>query len=291
MARLSNKFNPLLKTYPESEKINSVSEGAEVLYVRLLAASDDAGRFYGDAGWVLSKLFTARALNGELDKPEIERRLCELESCKPSPLIKRYWVGSARYLELVGVMKSLRGDVSPQIIFPEQLTENGTACPGLVPPTQPQPNPTTTLTSTSTSTTDVGGAVADVDGRNFQSKEGTSPGPTQVTSTDWASFDWESLIEPCQAMAERFPAKCKPLSPENREEILKVQALLATSAIEREWVDAAITKARRRSTDRPFAAFHGTLRKLCEQSGLHLNRMFSEIGSVPVKLRRAEATP
>lgn len=111
-------YNPLLKSYPDSGKINSVSEGAEVVYIRLIAASDDAGRFYGDPEWVLAKLFTARMARKQISVAEMEKRLAELESVG---LLARYAVNGMRYVQLLDVFKRLRKDVSPQVIFPEQL--------------------------------------------------------------------------------------------------------------------------------------------------------------------------
>jgi hypothetical protein len=64
-------FNPLLKSYPDSNRINSVSEGAELLYVRLIAATDDKGRFYANPHWVLAKLFTARMIRGQVTEDGI----------------------------------------------------------------------------------------------------------------------------------------------------------------------------------------------------------------------------
>ncbi len=52
----SNRFNPLLKSYPDSEKVNSCSIGAEMLYVRLVAATDDHARYYGDPRMIAAKL-------------------------------------------------------------------------------------------------------------------------------------------------------------------------------------------------------------------------------------------
>ena len=71
-------YNPLLKSYPDSEKINRVSEGAEVLYVRLLAASDDDHHYYADAGRVLAKLFTERMLAGVVTEEMVDDRISEL---------------------------------------------------------------------------------------------------------------------------------------------------------------------------------------------------------------------
>jgi len=122
MARLQASYNPLLKSYPDSDKINAVSEGAEVLYVRLLAQSDDAGRYYGEPSFVLGKLFTARMASGSLTAAEIESRILELEQVG---LIRRYISGQVRYLELIGAFKTVRNDRSGVIRFPEPTCESG----------------------------------------------------------------------------------------------------------------------------------------------------------------------
>jgi len=109
-------YNPLLKTYPDSDKINSVSEGAEVLYVRLIAASDDAGRYYGDPQWVLSKLFTARMIQSEVTIEDIKNRIDELEKVG---LLRVYEHGGKSYIELFQAFKTLRNDVQPAILFPD----------------------------------------------------------------------------------------------------------------------------------------------------------------------------
>ncbi len=116
-------WNPLLRSVHESEKINAVSEGAEVLYYRLIAASDDAGRFYGDPQWVLAKLFTARMVAGQLDAKVVDRRLSELEKVG---LLRRYDIGLARYIELIDAFKIFRKDVKPQVQFPGPLPESVT---------------------------------------------------------------------------------------------------------------------------------------------------------------------
>ncbi len=155
---LSKKFNALLKSYPDSRKINSVSEGAEVLYVRLIARADDEGRFHGDPEWIGSKLFTSRMLSGQIDRDEIERRLVELERVG---LVKRYQIGSETFLEMPGVIRSLRRDRpnSKHVDFPgnpdsatkrepsgnQAGTKREPSGNPLVPSTQPnptQPNPT-----------------------------------------------------------------------------------------------------------------------------------------------------
>jgi hypothetical protein len=116
-------YNPLLKSYPDSKRINSVTEGAEVLYVRLLAVSDDAGRYYGDADWVLSKLFTHRQINKQVTAAEIDRRINELASVG---LLFLYDVEGHRYLQLVDAVKSLRTDRPHVFLFPEPGCHNST---------------------------------------------------------------------------------------------------------------------------------------------------------------------
>lgn len=108
-------YNPLLKSYPDSDKINAVSEGAEVLYVRLVAASDDGGRYPADPAWVLARLFTLRMTSG-LKEKAIADRLDELSRVG---LIEIYAVGERRYLQIVNVFRTLRKDVKPRLVYPE----------------------------------------------------------------------------------------------------------------------------------------------------------------------------
>lgn len=123
MAERREAYNPLLKSYPDSDKVNAVSEGAEVLYLRLLAQSDDAGRYYGEASWILAKLFTARMIAKELTHSDINQRLSELENVG---LLHRYQAAGGTYLELLGVFKTLRSDVKPKYLFPQPLTAHVT---------------------------------------------------------------------------------------------------------------------------------------------------------------------
>lgn len=113
MAR-SAGYNPLLKTYPDSERINAVSEGAELLYVRLIAKTDDHGQYWGDAAFVWAKLFTHRMDTVSID--EIESRLQELEKVG---LLVRYQAAGKRYLQLIGVHKTARYDRKCSVEFPD----------------------------------------------------------------------------------------------------------------------------------------------------------------------------
>jgi len=109
-------YNPLLKSFPDSEKINSVSEGAEVLYLRLIAACDDAGRYWAEPKMVLAKLFTHRAINGQVTIRGVDKRLSELERIG---LIRFYRSDGKRYLEMVRVFKRLRPDLAVHLFCPE----------------------------------------------------------------------------------------------------------------------------------------------------------------------------
>lgn len=116
-------YNPLLKSYPDSEKINAVSMGAETLYTRLIAASDDAGRYYGEAGWIIAKLFTSRMVRGEVTAADVEKWVSELESVS---LLRRYRAATGTFLELLDVFKTIRRDVKPHLLFPEPVPETVT---------------------------------------------------------------------------------------------------------------------------------------------------------------------
>lgn len=119
MSTRNESYNPLLKSYVDSEKVNSVSEGAENLYVRLIAQSDDAGRYSADPQWVLAKLYTQRMFAG-LTVAEVASRLVELEQID---LLRFYEVGGKRFLQLVNVFRTHRKDVKRKLVWPEPLSE------------------------------------------------------------------------------------------------------------------------------------------------------------------------
>jgi hypothetical protein len=122
MAR-GGSYNPLLKAYPDSERINSVSEGAEALYTRLIAKTDDAGRYWADPRLVVAKLFSHRWAAGEVDEEMIGARIDELEKVG---LIKLYEVSGRRYLEMVNAFKTFRKDVKLKLEHPEPDWETDT---------------------------------------------------------------------------------------------------------------------------------------------------------------------
>ncbi len=87
--------------YLSSEKINTLSDGAEVLYVRLLLIVDDYGHYWADPTAVRVGCFPAPPLGDGSGKrfstQRTKRLLAELES---ADLIRFYVYGKRRYLEI-----------------------------------------------------------------------------------------------------------------------------------------------------------------------------------------------
>ena len=136
-------YNPLLKSYPDSEKVNAVSIGAETLYTRLLAQSDDQDHYYGDPRLILGKLFTIRWQAGQVCEVDIGLWTDELVAVK---LVMRYEAGGKSYLELLDCRKAIRKDRPLDIRFPDNGFQMSAKCPpndGQVTVKCPaQPNPT-----------------------------------------------------------------------------------------------------------------------------------------------------
>ena len=81
-----------IRDWCQEVEMDELSSTGERVYVRLRMAADSAGRFYGDAEWVLSKCFSCRV---QLSVEEMEKALCELET---AGMIVRYEVEGGRYL-------------------------------------------------------------------------------------------------------------------------------------------------------------------------------------------------
>jgi hypothetical protein len=123
MAQLKREpYNPLLKSYPDSEKVNAVSIGAETLFTRLIAQADDNDHYYADPGMVLGKLFTRRMCAGHVQMSHVECWLAELEAVG---LVVFYQFEGRKYLEIINRRKDLRSDVKMDIRSPVR-TENDT---------------------------------------------------------------------------------------------------------------------------------------------------------------------
>lgn len=115
MAEKRESFNPLLKSYPDSEKVNACSLGAETLFTRLIAQSDDYAHYYAEPRMVLAKLYTLRMVNGEVSASDVEGWLTELAR---EGLIVCYEIAGKKYLEIANCKKALRNDVLRDERFP-----------------------------------------------------------------------------------------------------------------------------------------------------------------------------
>ncbi len=116
MSRRNEAYVPLLCNYPDSEKINRVSEGAEAMFCRLLAKCDDDGNYHGEPKRLLGKLFTLRYENGTMVVQKVKKYLKELVGVG---LITRYESETVRYVHVNRCKKSLRKDVVKKVYYPE----------------------------------------------------------------------------------------------------------------------------------------------------------------------------
>lgn len=122
MGTRNQSYNPLLKSYPDSEKINRLSIGAEAFYVRLVACTDDAARYWADPAIVMARLYTLRMVNGTVTVHDIDAWIKELAR---EALIEVYMVEGRRYLQMTNPFKTFRSDVKKNIVFPAR-NESGT---------------------------------------------------------------------------------------------------------------------------------------------------------------------
>jgi hypothetical protein len=113
-------WNPLLKSYPFSEKINALSLGAETLFTRLIAQADDYGNYYADPKMLLAMLFAHRWTKGEINVTETVRWRNELVTCTFGPLAATYSVNGTEYLHLINSRRRFRSDIVPDERFPRE---------------------------------------------------------------------------------------------------------------------------------------------------------------------------
>lgn len=97
MARPLRSSRAVLKSALNSSRLAGVSEGAELLFFKLLLAVDDEGRFWGSGHQVLSRAMTHRSEHGQVTSEDVDSRLAELESVG---LIHRYRTDAGQFLEL-----------------------------------------------------------------------------------------------------------------------------------------------------------------------------------------------
>ena len=143
-------WNPLRKSYPDSRKVNAVSLGAEVLYTRLLAQSDDRANYYGEPKLILSSLFGRRWANRTASVTKVRRWRDELVNVG---LVETYTVDGETYLHLVKCKKILRTDTKRDHRFPEPVATKGEPETGPDPaPVGNESGPSDTYTDTDTET-------------------------------------------------------------------------------------------------------------------------------------------
>ena len=114
------RWNPLLKSYPDSEKVNAVSIGAETMFTRLVAKADDYGNYWASPRKLLAGLFSYRWDHGEVDETLMVRWRNELATCTEGPLIIFYSVNDKDYLHLINPRRRFRKDTEPNSIVPRE---------------------------------------------------------------------------------------------------------------------------------------------------------------------------
>lgn len=123
------RWNPLLCTYPDSEKVNAVSWQAETMFTRLLAKTDDYGNYDGSPALLLCGLFAKRFEKGEISVTDTARIRDELVS---AGLIVLYEVGGKTYLHVLNCKKCNRKDVKEVRRYPDYMQQP--VIPGLIEP-------------------------------------------------------------------------------------------------------------------------------------------------------------
>lgn len=114
-------WNPLLCSYPDSKKVNSVSFEAETLFTRLIAKCDDAANFDGNSTLILCKIFAERKKNGQVSERKIKKWLEELVKVG---LIVKYSVNDEEYIHIKNCKKHIRKDLKADIRFPAYQPKN-----------------------------------------------------------------------------------------------------------------------------------------------------------------------
>ncbi len=145
-------WNPLKRNYYNSDKVNALSIGAEMLYIRLLAQTDDGANYDADPFLMMCGLLAKRAMKKEVNVTKVERWRDELVT---GALACLYKAGDCTYIHLIDCMKGVRKDVKPVYRFPKfpeplattglpaPVTDAGRARNASVTLEQPQPQPIT----------------------------------------------------------------------------------------------------------------------------------------------------
>jgi len=93
--------NRILRPWIDSEAVNSLSDSAEVFFVRLIMSADDFGRFYGSPQLLKSYLYPLK----EKKASEIANWIKE---CVKAGLICNYEVTGKRYIEICKFNQRMR---------------------------------------------------------------------------------------------------------------------------------------------------------------------------------------
>lgn len=126
MPRLARSWQAVYRSYPDSVRVNLLSEPAEALYLRLVVLSDDFGRYHGTAHEVLGKALTRRWQAGQVDVAGVEEMLVEMER---AGLARRYEApGGEVILELLDYLDPTQESRKKQV-FPLP----GPDCPPVAP--------------------------------------------------------------------------------------------------------------------------------------------------------------
>lgn len=112
---------PLVVSYPDSIKVNSVSMEAECLFLRLVALCDDGSHYWGSPPRILAGAFAARWEAGEVGIENIVIWVMELLKVG---LLRPYSVEGILYTELIGNDRRLRKDVLPNLEFPKPTEDD-----------------------------------------------------------------------------------------------------------------------------------------------------------------------
>lgn len=115
MKKRESSWNPLLCSYPDSKKVNSVSFEAETLFTRLIAKCDDAANFDGRPSLMMCKLFAERLDRGQVTAARVEAWRNELIE---AGLIVLYKANGDEYVHIANCKKCTRKDIKPDIRFP-----------------------------------------------------------------------------------------------------------------------------------------------------------------------------
>lgn len=110
MARPLKNYQEVLRSYPRSRKVNSVSLGAEALYLRLLVLADCAGRHPADPAVVASLVFAERLRSREVTFDQVGEWLQELATAR---LVELYEVEGEPLLRLLNYFRTANNRVEP----------------------------------------------------------------------------------------------------------------------------------------------------------------------------------